>query len=161
MHIRRITEADIPVVVSLIARTLRVVNSRDYPTEYIEDLVSRNGPANIARRSKTAHMYVVCAGERIVGCGAIRRLDASADACTLLSVFVLPELHGQGIGRRIVQALEVDEYARRARRIELHASLTAVDFYLKLGYTYKNGVRKISTDGCVLLEKRRDDMKHF
>ena len=43
------------------------------------------------------------------------------------------------MGRRIVETLEQDEYALRAKRIEIPASITGLPFYRKLGYDFKNG----------------------
>ena len=48
-------------------------------------------------------------------------------------VFVLPELHHQGIGSFIIDTLEADELFLRADRIEIPASITAVEFYRKKG----------------------------
>lgn len=73
----------------------------------------------------------------------------------LLSVFVLPEVQGRGIGRRIIETLEADEFFKRAWRTEVGSSLTAVGFYQKMGYAFKNGVATPDEFGVVRLEKRR------
>ena len=59
----------------------------------------------------------------------------------LLSIFVLPEFHGKGVGRKIINILETDEFYVRASRIEIPASITATEFYRKFGYDYKNVLR--------------------
>ena len=71
----------------------------------------------------------------------------------LLTIFVLPEYQGKGIGRRIIQTLEQDEFFFRAKRIEIPASLTAVDFYRKMGYDFKNGVEQPEDGLLYRLEK--------
>ena len=38
------------------------------------------------------------------------------DESILLTIFVLPELHGKGIGRAMIETLEHDEYFLRAKR---------------------------------------------
>ena len=43
------------------------------------------------------------------------------------------------MGSKIIKTLEKDEYFFRAKRIEIPASITAVEFYRKKGYDYKNG----------------------
>jgi hypothetical protein len=43
----------------------------------------------------------------------------------------------------------------RAKRIEVPASITACDFYKKLGYTYKNGIDVIDEQQVFHLEKFR------
>ena len=156
MQIRRITQRDADAVVTLITRNLREVNSRDYPAEYIDANVRSHDRSVILDRIRNTHMYVACENDAVVGCGAIQGYYGSKTESVLLTIFVLPELHGRGIGRMIMQALEADAYALRAGRIEISASITACAFYRKLGYAYKGGERKLDPDGCIRLEKFRD-----
>lgn len=48
---------------------------------------------------------------------------------------------------------EQDELFLRADRIEIPASIAAVEFYKKQGYDYKNGVRELDDGGHYRLEK--------
>ena len=100
-------------------------------------------------------MYVVCDGSRIIGCGAIARYWGSVTESILLTIFVLPEYQGQGVGKRIIQTLEQDEFFLRAKRLEIPASITAVGFYKKMGYNYKNGIAEIDDEQLYRLEKYR------
>jgi len=59
------------------------------------------------------------------------------------------------VGRKIVETLEADEYFRRAWRTEVGSSLTAVSFYRKMGYVFKNGMIDADEYGVVRLEKRK------
>lgn len=156
MEARRITRRDADAVTALVARNLREVNCKDYPADYVEAIVRAHDRDVILDRMKNTHMYVACEGDRVLGCGAIQSYYGSKTQSVLLTVFVLPEMHGRGIGRMIMRALESDEYALRASRIEIPASITACDFYRRLGYAYKGGERKLDTDGCIRLEKFRD-----
>lgn len=70
-------------------------------------------------------------------------------------LLVLPEYQGKGVGRKIMETLEQDEYLLRAKRIEIPASVTACEFYRKLGYTYKNGVDTVDEEQLLRLEKFR------
>ena len=87
-----------------------------------------------------AHMYVFEFDGKIVGTGSISSFWGSETESILLCIFVLPEFHGKGIGRKIINTLEADEFYARASRIEIPASITATEFYRKFGYVYKNGV---------------------
>ena len=51
------------------------------------------------------------------------------------------------------KTLEEDEYFLRAKRIEILASITAMPFYRKMGYDYKNGITKPDAEGLLRLEK--------
>ena len=155
MIIRRIEPEDAGNVSALIVRTLREVNTKDYSREYIENDVQKLQPKDILERAKWTHFYVVCDEDKIVGCGAIGPYWGKVDESSLFTIFVLPEYHGQGIGRKIIDTLEKDEYFLRANRIEISASITATPFYIKMGYTYKNGISVPNEEGLIRVEKHR------
>ena len=73
----------------------------------------------------------------------------------MLTIFVLPEFHGQGIGRHIIDTLESGELFLRAERIKIPAPITAVEFYRKKGYEYKNGIKELDDEQHYRLEKFR------
>lgn len=100
-------------------------------------------------------MYVVCDNSQIIGCGAIAGYWGSTTESILLTIFVLPEYQGKGIGSKIIETLEQDEYFLRAKRIEIPASITAVEFYRKMGYDYKNGIDLVDDEQVYRLEKFR------
>ena len=100
-------------------------------------------------------MYVICDGEKIVGTGTIAPYWGSETESILLTIFILPDWQGRGLGRLLIETLEQDEYAKRAGRIEIPASLTAVNFYRHLGYDYKNGVTEPENGLLYRLEKYR------
>ena len=155
MHIRRFQEGDAEAVSALLAVTLRTTNIKDYSSEYIENQIKTHQPQNILERASWTHFYVVCDTEKIVGCGAIGPYWGKTDESSLFTIFVLPEYQGFGIGRKIIQTLEQDEYFLRAKRIEIPASITATPFYRKMGYDYKNGISAPDSEGLVRLEKLR------
>ena len=153
MEIRRLRHQDADEVAQLIAHTLRISNSRDYPEEYIQVNIDTHSAEVILERAEHGHFYVACDGEMIIGCGCIAPYWGSAVESILLTIFVLPEYQGKGIGRRIIQTLEQDEFFFRAKRIEIPASLTAVDFYRKMGYDLKKGVEQPEDGLLYRLEK--------
>ncbi len=154
MNIRRFHVQDAAELEQVIAKTLRISNSRDYPKECIEANIASHSAQVLIERAKEGHMYVACDGSQIVGCGTIAGYWGSQTESILLTIFVLPEYQGRGIGRQIIETLEQDEYFLRASRIEVPASITAVEFYRKMGYDDKNGIAEL--DGEVYrLEKFR------
>ena len=155
LKIRRFMEKDAETVAELLATTLRTTNIKDYSSEYIENVIKTHQPQNILERASWTHFYVACNDEKIVGCGAIGPYWGKTDESSLFTIFVLPEYQGVGIGRKIIQTLEQDEYFLRAKRIEIPASITAVPFYRKMGYDYKNGISEPDFEGLVRLEKFR------
>ena len=100
-------------------------------------------------------MYVFETDQKIVGTGSISSYWGSETESILLTIFVLPEYHGKGVGSKIIETLEQDELFTRAKRIEIPASITAVDFYKRFGYDYKNGVQELDEENHYRLEKFR------
>lgn len=153
--VRRFQESDAVQVSNLIIKTLRITNSKDYSAEYIENIVKAFTPEDVMKRASGTHFYVVCQDHFIVGCGAIGSYWGSKEESSFFTIFVLPEYQGKGIGKKIIEALESDEYFLRAKRIEIPASITACQFYRKMGYNYKNGVDKPDEEQLIRLEKFR------
>ena len=153
MIIRRFTENDAEKVSSLIIQTLKTTNSKDYSEEAIDTLKKQMQPSDILERAAWTHFYVVEEIDTIIGCGAIGPYWGSETESGLFTIFVMPEYQGKGIGRKIIETLEQDEYFLRAKRVEVHASITAVNFYRKLGYDYKNGVDRPDEEQIYRLEK--------
>lgn len=154
MEIRSFRPDDASEVERLIARTLRVTNSRDYSPEDIEANVLLHSAQVIRQQAEEGHSYLACDGGKIVGCATVAGIDGSLTESILRSIFVLPEYQGRGIGRRLVDTLERDEYFLRARRVEISSSITAVEFYRKLGYTDKGGSVQFNGN-AYMLEKVR------
>lgn len=155
MRIRRFQETDANEVSNLIAKTLRITNSGDYSREYIEKIINLLTPEYLIQRSQWTHFYVVCNEDIVIGCGAIGPYWDKQDESSLFNIFVLPECQGKGIGRKIIETLERDEFFLRAGRIEVPASITACEFYRKMGYNYKNGINVVDEEQLFRLEKFR------
>ncbi len=153
MEIRRFRPEDAAQASEMVRTTLRISNAKDYSPEYIDYNVKTHSPEVLAKRAEESHMYVVCDGDKIIGCGAIAPYWGSETESILLTIFVLPEYQGQGVGRLIIETLEGDEYFLRAERVEIPASLTGVEFYKKMGYGYKNGITEPEDGVMYRLEK--------
>ncbi|MBQ8119087.1 MAG: GNAT family N-acetyltransferase [Lachnospiraceae bacterium] len=101
MEIRRFKQEDAEETAQVIAETLRRSNGKDYPQQYIEKNISSHSADVLMKLAKERHMYVVCDKERIVGTGGIAGFWGSITESILLTIFVLPEYQGKGIGRQI------------------------------------------------------------
>ncbi len=155
MNIRRFREEDAEAVSALVIKTLRISNVKDYTPELMEEVVKSQQPQNVLERAGWTHFYVAEENGELIGCGAIGPYWGRQDESSLFTIFVLPEWQGKGIGRRIIETLEQDEFFLRAKRTEIPASITAVDFYRRMGYDYKNGIAEVDDEGMYRLEKFR------
>ena len=146
MIVRKFHEDNAEKVSAMIIHTLKTSNSKDYSAEDINALEKQMQPAGILERASWTHFYVAEEGDDIIGCGAIGPYWGSETESSLFTIFVLPACQGKGVGRKIIETLEQDE---------VPASITAVDFYRKLGYEYKNGIDRPDEERLYRLEKYR------
>jgi putative acetyltransferase len=91
-----------------------------------------------------------------VGCGALRLLDA--DTAELKRMYVCPEARGQGIGRRLLGALEAEARAFGVRRLVLETGVrqaAAMALYQATGFRPIPlfGEYRLSPDTSVCLGK--------
>lgn len=133
-RVRRATWEDQTAVLSLIHRCLREVNSKDYEPGQIEELCRKMDPSWFEEAVDQTHYYVLEREEKILACGGVREEGDREGIEWLFGIFVLPEAQGQGLGRRIVERLEQDPVCRERFFIELASSVTAHEFYRKLGF---------------------------
>ena len=155
MEIRRIEPGDENRVSNLIRKTISISNIKDYPKELMDALIAVETPEHVLERASWTHFYVVIDEDEIIGCGAIGPYWGKEDESSLFTIFVLPDYQGKGVGRRIVETLENDEYGLRAHRIEIPASITGVPFYLKMGYKFKNVISEPDEEYLVRMEKNK------
>ena len=155
VRIRRFEDKDAENISNLIVRNFMEVNSRDYGITAMKELAQSHDAAWVKQVAGYAHMYVFEWKNQIIGVGSISSYWGSETESILLTIFVLPELHGNGIGRTIIRTLESDELFTRASRIEIPASITGVEFYRRFGYDFKNGIKELDAEGQYRLEKFR------
>ena len=155
MQIRRFVPSDAEAVAGLIAVTMRTTNLGDYTAEELEALIDHMTAQEMIDRASWMHFYVVVEDGELIGCGAIGPFWGREDESSLFTIFVRPDRQGQGVGRRIIETLENDEFALRARRIEIPASITGLPFYRKLGYDFKDGKDTVDEEHLYRLEKFR------
>ena len=156
ISVRKFKKEDADEVSKLIVRNFLEVNSKDYGIAAMEELAKVYDSGKVLDIASYAHMYVFEWNGTIVGTGSISSLWGSETESILLTIFVLPEFHGKGIGRKIINTLEQDAFYIRATRIEIPASITATEFYRKFGYDYKNGVKELDEERHYRLEKFKE-----
>ena len=153
MKIRLIKENEYKAVADMIARSLKGSNfAKFYPNASIEYVIKSLDEEALRNRASWTHFYVIEENGKIIACGAIGPFWDSLTESSLFNIFVDANYQGKGYGRKIIEALEQDEYFKRASRIEVPASMSAIPFYRKMGYEHKNG-ELIYDDGHFALEK--------
>ena len=100
--VRQFKEEDAGEVRNLIVRNFLEVNSKDYGISAMEKLAKDYDVEKVLNVASYAHMYVFEFDGKIVGTGSISSFWGSETESILLCIFVLPEFHGKGIGRKII-----------------------------------------------------------
>ena len=155
MIVRKFRNEDAVELSNMIRETLLLVNSKDYSLEFIQKTIDELSPEEMISRSLWMNLYVVLLEGKIVGCGGIGAYWGSETESSLFNIFVSAKHQRQGIGRKIIETLENDEYFLRAKRVEIPASKTALAFYKKMGYSFKNGNDQMDDEQLYRLEKYR------
>ncbi|MFT8824298.1 MAG: GNAT family N-acetyltransferase [Liquorilactobacillus mali] len=155
---RIFNDKDAEEVSTLVRQTMLTTNIKDYSREYLENDLRNLTAKDFIEKGKFFHCYVLVDDiiNKIVAVGSIGPYWGKEDESSFFNIFVLPEYQRQGIGRQLIQVLEQDSYFKRAKRIEIPASITGLKFYQKMGYTFKNGVDKLDEEKLYRLEKFRN-----
>lgn len=126
--IRSFRTDDAPRLAEITRRCLREVNSRDYPAHVIDRMCAHF----------TAERYIQLSGNRRIYVAEDNRGQVagtvSRDGNKIFSMFVDPDMTGQGIGRQLVRHIEILAARDGYHHMETGASITAHGFYHKLGY---------------------------
>ena len=138
----------------IVIRNLKEVNIKDYGQEYIEKQVPEFTKDKIKENFKTREkVYVAFSNNNVVGTAGLAKSWYNSDGeFWILTVFVKPENHRKGIGRMLINKIE--EYAKEinAKKLVIPSSITACEFYHKLGYEYTNG-KNLNEEQMYIMEK--------
>ena len=139
---------------NIIIQDLLTVNSKDYGMERVkkmaEDFTVEKLQNSLSKRKK---VFVALIDDNVVGTAGIDKSWYSDDEYWILTVFVKPENHGQGIGKKLIGKIE--EYATTLpiKKLVIPASITAHEFYYKLGYRYKDENMELNDEDMYIMEK--------
>jgi GNAT superfamily N-acetyltransferase len=127
INIRPYTHSDAGSVSLVIRQTMRISNSRDYPIERLLPLIDYFSPEKVDLLNDERQCLVAEVEQQIVGTAALE----GAELCTF---FVLPDYQGQGIGAKLLAALEQIASESAIDTIHVAASVTGALFYQRMGY---------------------------
>ena len=139
---------------NIIIQDLLTVNSKDYGMERVkkmaEDFTVEKLQNSLSKRKK---VFVALIDDNVVGTAGIDKSWYSDDEYWILTVFVKPENHSQGIGKKLIGKIE--EYATTLpiKKLVIPASITAHEFYYKLGYRYKDEKKELNDEDMYIMEK--------
>ena len=125
--IRAFQAGDAARVAEIIQRCLREVNARDYPAEIIEAMCAHYTAERMIALSRQREIFVAEREGAVVG-------TVSRAGNQVFTMFVDPAQAGRGVGRALMFHLEALAAGEGHEYLETGASITAHDFYRRLGY---------------------------
>jgi GNAT superfamily N-acetyltransferase len=148
IEIRPADENDALAISQVIISALRTSNAEDYSHAVIERIGKSFSPSAVAALIHERTVFVALEGERVIG-------TASLDGDVVRSVFVDPQSQGQGVGSKLMSAVEQKARDLGAANLLVPSSITAERFYQKLGYsvvreTYHGEERTIVMERCLM-----------
>ena len=153
IKVRRYQDGDEFAICEVVRKDVLAENIKDYSEEAIAHLIESHDEELIKRRASKFHVYVLTDTDKIIGVGMIGPYWDSLTESSFFTIFIDPSYKGQGLGRKIIETLENDEYYQRADRVEIPASITAVEFYRHFGYGFKKLGHIVDDEGIYRMEK--------
>jgi GNAT superfamily N-acetyltransferase len=133
-------------------RAIRETCGRAYSPEQVSAWSGLLSPDSYTAVLKERFLLVATDEGVIVAFGQLDRATGEVDA-----VYVRPDRQREGIGRRVLGALEAEARKSGIRTLELSATLNALSFYEAAGYTRRRPtVHRLPTGAeleCVRMDK--------
>lgn len=139
--LRTAQPSDAEAISRLIAEALRRTNAADYPNKVIEGMTAAYNVPRVGLMIRAREMLVAEMGDEIVG-------TIGYAGGTVRSLFIAPLHQGQGIGRRLIEAVEALARRSHIRSLTVAASLTAIGFYRRCGFEM---LRPVEPSGVAMM----------
>jgi N-acetylglutamate synthase-like GNAT family acetyltransferase len=148
--IRPARDDDAEAISRVILSALRETNAKDYAPEIIARVEKSFSPIAVRELISNRTVFVAISGQEVVG-------TAGFDGAAVRSVFVSPDAQGRGIGKQLMAEVEKTARAIGIATLVVPSSVTAEQFYAKLGFT---AVRDSyhGDERTIIMERRLDPM---
>ncbi len=154
IEIKEYNETYVEQISTIIIRNLLEINVKDYGVEKVQEIAKDFTVEKLKDTLKNRKkVFVAIKNNEVVGTAGIDVSWYNPDEYYILTVFVKPENHGEGIGRLLIKAIEDYAIHSNFKKLIIPASITAHEFYYKLGYRYKDNQKVLNEENMYLMEK--------
>ena len=136
IDVREATTDDIDSICSVNRESIKKFGHQSYSTEQVSAWANAVTPELYPIDAEDTYFLVAERNKRIVAIGWMKETseDTSVDG-EITGIYVGPEIAKQGVGTQIYNELESKANKQNMNSLGLWASLNAVGFYEKQGYT--------------------------
>lgn len=140
-------------LLQIVHRCVKEVNSKDYEHWEIEKFLKGFNKEWISESVSNRHFYLVKYNGEIIGMGAVNRDLSQEGQSYFTTIFIDPDYHKMGIGKKFIGFLEQDEWCLNSSLIEIPSSKSSHEFYHRLGYEYRTYPPIFNDDGSTIMYK--------
>ena len=139
----------------IVIQNLLEINSKDYGIEYCQNSAKDFTVDKILENfNKRTKVFVALENDIVVGTAGLDKSWYNDNGeYWILTVFVDISHHKQGIGKMLIQKIEEFAEEMKFKKLVIPASITACEFYHKLGYEYKDGKKELNGYRMYIMEK--------
>jgi len=135
MEIRRATKDDIENIKKIVDRNFDDIISKYHSQNIVNKYKEHNSIESLMSQLNWKKMYVMIDNGNLVGTGAFANFGTLDLAkYSISNLYVLPELHGKGIGTQLVNTLLSDAKDIKAKSFHVPSTRNAIPFYEKCGF---------------------------
>ncbi|MBR5662517.1 MAG: GNAT family N-acetyltransferase [Bacilli bacterium] len=147
----------------IILSNLYTINIKDYGKELIDRISVYFTKEEIAKNfPNRVKCFVAVKNGKVVGTASMDNIksmygvevESQPNKYLILTVFIDMNNQHQGIGKRLIKAIEDYSMKIKAEELIIPASIHGLEFYRKCGYDYLNGNKEINKDGEYILSKK-------
>ena len=154
IEIKEYDETYVEQISTIIIRNLLEINVKDYGVEKVQEMAKDFTVEKLKDTLKNRKkVFVAIKDNEVVGTAGIDVSWYNPEEYYILTVFVKPENHGEGIGRLLIESIENYSIHSNFKKLIIPASITAHEFYYKLGYRYKDNQKVLNEENMYLMEK--------
>ena len=133
--IRAYQEPDIESIYNIHVGCIKDICSSCYNDEVIKDWVERQSTERYLTYFKEGNVLVAERENKVIGFGHISITDQEDCDHEIKSLYVSPNVIGQGIGTLLMKELESIALRQNCTKLLVYSSANAVTFYKRFGFT--------------------------
>ena len=137
--IRKFEPKDAEAVSDVVRLTIKISNGADYAPEILQPLVDYYSPEKMLQLSRERDCLIAEIENHVVGTVAL-------EGNNIVTFFIHPDHQRKGIGVKLIVELEAVAAQKGLSKIALGSSITAEEFYTKMGY-HRNGDDRMGKGG--------------